>query len=88
MEGCKYHFGQAQETELSSTTWEDILENPNIQEEILNGSFDQFGTLSQESREFIKVLRIQKNELKNQVSMNVTLKSIKDWDQGLKEDKS
>ena len=64
------------------------MENPEIQEKISNGSFSQFDTLSPKSREFIKALRISKTELKNQVSMTVTLKKIKCWAQGLKEDKS
>ena len=64
------------------------MENPHIQEKILDGSFDQFESLSQESCEFIKSLQIKTNELKDQVSMNVTLDNIKDWARGLKEDKS
>ena len=50
--------------------------------EILNCKFSQFETISLESREFIKALHISKNELKNQVHMNVTLEKIKCWAKG------
>ena len=77
VEWRKYHFGQAQETDLSSTTWEDILENSKIQNEILNGSFNNFKNLSKESIEFIQALRISREDLKNSVKMSVALEKFK-----------
>ena len=38
-EWCNKHFQQALETPLTSDQWENILENPICQEEILDGTF-------------------------------------------------
>ena len=58
---CKLHFEQASEIPLANSTWESILTNDEVQDEILDGKYTVPDGYIEEYQEFISSMKLPPN---------------------------
>ena len=88
VEWCRLHFNQAAETPFATTKWETLLENVEIQEEILEGKSTVGTTESVEIQEFLRALRVPKENIRDKVGLKITYEEFEYWARSCKESKA
>ena len=87
VEWCKLNFEQASETPFANKTWEAILTDENIQDEILDGKFVVPESYKEEYQEFISSMKTPPQGLKDQIGLEIKYKKFLQWATKCKESK-
>ena len=88
VEWCRLHFNQAAETPFATTKWETLLENEEIQNEILEGKSTVGTTESVEIQEFLRALRVPRENIRDKVGLQITYEEFEYWARSSKESKA